>query len=146
MPRSDFDFAYQSRVRYADIDMQGVMFNAVYLAYFDTAITEFFRSRQFDFAQRARESGIDFHVVRALVEYKQPVPYDTSIEVCVRIERIGSSSITFLLEIHPTGEDRLMTTGEIVYVHTDQKTHRPVRVPEEVRRILLGPAIQLPSS
>ena len=138
MPRSKFDFAYEARVRYADIDMQGVMFNAAYLAYFDTAITEFFRSRSFDFAQRARESGIDFHVVRALVEYKQPITHDMQIEICVRIARIGSSSITFLLEIHATGAEQLMTQGEIVYVHTDQKTHRPVPVTEELRRTLLG--------
>ena len=140
MSRSDFDFAYRARVRYADIDMQGVMFNAVYLAYFDTAITEFFRSRSFDFAQQARQSGIDFHVVRALVEYKQAIRHDAQIDVLVRIPRIGTSSITFLLEIHPTGEESLMTSGEIVYVHTDQTTHRPVPVTPETRRILLGEA------
>ena len=140
MSRENFWFFHPFRVRYSEIDGQGVVFNAHYLTYFDTTITEYFRALGFDQYADAQASGIDFHVVRALVEYKQPVPYDTRIDVCVRIERIGTSSITFLLEIHPTGEDRLMTTGEIVYVHTDQKTHRPVPVPEEVRRILLGPA------
>lgn len=144
MPRSDFDFVFPTRVRYADIDMQGVMFNAAYLAYFDTAITEFFRSRQFDFAQRARESGIDFHVVRALVEYKQPITHDAQIDLLVRIARIGNSSLTFLLEIHPAGAERLLTSGEIVYVHTDQTSHRPVPVGDDLRRILLGEAAASP--
>ena len=36
-------FRHRLRVRYSECDMQGVVFNANYLTYFDTAVTELWR-------------------------------------------------------------------------------------------------------
>jgi len=136
MAREEYDFVFSTRVRYADIDYQGIMFNAAYLTYFDTAITEFFRARKFDNPSYSRSTDIDFHVVRALVEYKRPVSHDAEIDILVRVARIGNSSLTFNLEIHPAGKDSILTTGEIVYVHTHRKTHRPVPIGEDLKALL----------
>ena len=38
-----FSLVHPLRVRWAEADMQGVVFNAHYLAYFDIAITEYWR-------------------------------------------------------------------------------------------------------
>ena len=51
------------RVRYSEIDGQGVVFNAHYLTYFDTAITEYFRALGYDQYADAKATGIAFHVV-----------------------------------------------------------------------------------
>jgi acyl-CoA thioester hydrolase len=138
MSRADFKFAFQTRVRYADIDLQGIMFNAAYLAYFDTAITEFFRAHKFDSAEHARSTNCQFHVVRALVEYRSPVTYDSEIDILTRIARFGRSSLTFHLEIHPKGEDLLMTSGEVVYVHTDRSTKRSAPLTDRLKEIFSG--------
>ena len=44
MHREDFRFFFPFRVRYAEVDGQNVVFNAHYLTYFDTSITEYFRA------------------------------------------------------------------------------------------------------
>ena len=44
MKRSDFRFFHRLRVRWAEVDMQKIVFNAHYLMYFDTAITEYWRA------------------------------------------------------------------------------------------------------
>jgi len=137
MARKEFNFAFSTRVRYADIDYQGIMFNAAYLAYFDTAITEFFRARKFNNPAYTRSTDIDFHVVRALVEYKKPVTHDAEIDILVRVARIGKSSLTFNLEIHPAGNEAILTTGEIVYVHTHRQSHRAVPIGDDLRTLLL---------
>ena len=44
MAREEFRFAHPLRVRWAEADMQGVVFNAHYLLYFDVAVTEYWRT------------------------------------------------------------------------------------------------------
>lgn len=132
MARSDFEFAWPFRVRYAEVDGQMIVFNAHYLTYFDTAITEYFRALPYDYRGQVTRTGEDFHTVRTLVEYQQPIVFDEDIEVCLRTSRLGGSSLTFLLEIHPQGLDDLRATGEVVWVNTDQTTHKSAAVPAQL--------------
>lgn len=132
MARSDFRFHHPFRVRYSEVDQQGVVFNAHYLTYFDTAITEYFRALPYDYMGQVRRTGTDYHTVRSVVEYKQPIHFDQEIDVCVRAARIGRSSLTLALEIHPKGVDDLLASGEIVWVNTDQTAHKSVPLPEEL--------------
>ncbi len=37
--KTDYKFIYTFRVRYAEVDAQGIVFNAHYLTYFDCLIT-----------------------------------------------------------------------------------------------------------
>jgi acyl-CoA thioester hydrolase len=136
MSRDAFRFFHPVRVRYSEIDGQGVVFNAHYLTYFDTAITEYFRWLGYDYLGEAKRSGADFHTVKALVEFKQPMLFDQEIEVGTRVGRIGTSSMTFALVILPRGEDAVLATGEIVWVNTDQQARKPVPVPAALRALI----------
>ena len=132
MTKSDFAFAWPFRVRYSEVDGQMVVFNAHYLTYFDTAITEYFRALPYDYRGQVMRTGEDFHTVRTLVEYQKPISFDEKIEVYVRTSRLGRSSLTFLLEIHPQGRDDLRATGEVVWVNTDQATYKSAAISSEL--------------
>ncbi|WP_407151637.1 acyl-CoA thioesterase [Bradyrhizobium sp. ORS 86] len=134
--REQFWFHFPFRVRYSEVDAQAVVFNAHYLTYFDTAITEYFRALGYDYLGEVARTGIDFHTVRSVVEYKAPIRFDEDIDVCVRVARIGRSSITLALAIFAKGSEDLRATGEIVWVATDQKTHQSVAVTEDVRALI----------
>ena len=136
MERAEFGFFHPFRVRYSEIDLQGVVFNAHYLTYFDTAITEYFRWLDVDVIAEAKASGVDFHTVRSLVEYKAPIRLDQEIEVGCRAARLGRSSLTLALAIFAKGENSLLASGEIVWVNTDQRTHKPLAIGERLREIL----------
>lgn len=136
MKRSSFWFSHPFRVRYSEIDGQGIVFNAHYLTYFDTAITEYFRALPFDYLGETKATGIDFHTVKSLVEYKAPIRFDEEIEVCVRAGRIGRSSLAFTLATFAKGAADLRATGEIVWVYTDQATHKAVPVSEKLRGLI----------
>ncbi|MCC6946223.1 MAG: acyl-CoA thioesterase [Bradyrhizobiaceae bacterium] len=131
--RADYRFFFPFRVRYSEVDQQGVVFNACYLVYFDTALTEYMRALPYDYAAHVQGTGADFHTVRSVVDYKSPIHFDDEIEVGVRVGRIGRSSITFALAIFPKGQDTLLASGEIVWVNTDQAARKAVPVPQDLR-------------
>jgi len=132
MARSDYAFFYPFRVRYSEIDGQMIVFNAHYLTYFDTAISEYFRALPYDYREQVKATGEDFHTVKTLVEYSQPIYFDQDIDVGVRTARIGRSSLTFRLEIHPKDEDSCLASGEVVCVNTDQTSQRSAALREEL--------------
>ena len=145
MSRDQFWFFHPFRVRYSEVDAQGIVFNAHYLTFFDTAITEYFRALGYDQFADAKATGIDFHVVKSLVEYKAPIHFDQEIEVCARVARIGTSSIVIELAIVLKGGTDVLITGEIVWVYTDQKTHRPVAIPASMRELIASREMHLSS-
>jgi len=145
MSRDDFRFFFPFRVRYSEVDGQSVVFNAHYLTYYDTAITEFFRWLGYDYVADVKATGVDFHTVKSLVEYKAPIRFDEEIEVGVRVGAIGNSSLRFDLAIYAKGVGDLRAKGEIVWVYTDQATHKTVRVPDSMR-VMLGAAERAPAA
>ncbi|MBN9426073.1 MAG: acyl-CoA thioesterase [Burkholderiales bacterium] len=124
MAREQFRFSHPLRVRWAEADMQGVVFNAHYLLYFDVGITEYWRALADGDPQRLREIFNHLYVVKSTVEYRAPAHFDDELEVCVRTERIGRSSLTVQFEIH-RGSEHLIS-GENVYVHAHEGASSPV--------------------
>ncbi|SLM28140.1 conserved hypothetical protein [Desulfamplus magnetovallimortis] len=142
MARENFSFCHPFRIRYSEVDAQKVVFNAHYLTYFDTAITEYFRWLPFDYMGNIDKTGNDFHTVRTLVEYKAPLFFDENIDVYVRISKIGRSSLTFYIEIYADEEMIPRTTGEVVWVYTNQQTGKSSPLDEELLEILQKKGMQ----
>ncbi|MGD9945835.1 MAG: acyl-CoA thioesterase [Burkholderiaceae bacterium] len=132
MAREQFSFTHPLRVRWAEADMQGVVFNAHYLMYFDVGVTEYWRAVAEGDPQRLREIFERLYVVKSTVEFHAPARFDDLLEVCVRTERIGRSSLSLLFEIHR--EDQHLISGQNVYVHAHDGSSLPV--PPEFRGLL----------
>ena len=123
MNRDIFNFFYSFRVRYSEVDAQGIVFNAHYLTFFDTAMTEYMRHIKYDYVNEVKDKNEDFHTVKTLVEYKAPIYFDQIIDVCLKVKKIGTSSLTFYIEVHPNKEDNMRVSGEVIWVNTNQETH-----------------------
>lgn len=138
LSRADFRFHFPFRVRYSEIDGQGVAYNAHYLTWYDVAITEYLRAIGYHYPLGGDpETGCDYHLVKAVVEYRAPIRFDDEIDVCVRTRKIGRTSITFEPAIFPKGaSDDLRATGEIIWVNTHQKTHKTAPVPETLAALI----------
>src|SRR5689334_8772182 len=105
------------------------------MPYFDLARTEYHRhlghlDLRGEFAMRA-----------STVEYHAPARFDDLLEVFVRVERIGTTSITYdhaayRLPDDGNGDDVLMATAKQTLVLIDLAHRRPVAVPEAFRRQL----------
>lgn len=129
MPREDFVFCHRLRVRWAEADMQGVVFNGHYMTYCDVAITEYWRALFGGDPAGLRAVFDRFFVVRASLDYHAPARFDDEIEVCARTSGIGNSSLRVLFEIH-RGTEHLVS-GENVYVYAEQGAS--LRIPEPMR-------------
>jgi len=135
--RTGFRFGF--RVRYAEVDYQGIVYFAHYATYFDVAIHEFFRALPYDYTAIRMTAGTDFNIVRSLVEYRRPLRFDEAFEVEVAVGRIGRTSLTFTPAIRVAGEAEPRATGEFVWVHADQTTMRAVPLPERLLDLLDEP-------
>ncbi len=126
MKRQDFRFAHRLRVRWVEVDMQQIVFNGHYLMYFDTAVTDYWRSLAMPYGETMHQLGGDLYVKKASLQYHASAEMDDFLEVCMRCERIGNSSITFVGAIFRG--DELLITSELVYVFADPvvKQSRPV--------------------
>lgn len=135
MPRADFRFSFPVRARFAEVDAQAVVFNSRYLEYFDIGLVEYWRAVGI-YSGEGLAGGPETHVVKAVVEFKAPILLDEIVQICVRISRIGTSSMTSLFELHGMangegGED-LRATGEEVHVNVAEVRGRPTPLPDEV--------------
>ena len=137
--RENYPFFHLHRVRYSEIDMQGIVFNSRYLEYFDAAITEYIRHCGFNYVSDAKNTGKDFHLVKAEVEFLKPVPYDADIEIGVRVARIGNSSLTWELGIFQKSSEALSTLGKVIWVYTDSETQQSIRITDDRRKQLTEP-------
>ncbi|MFC3146975.1 acyl-CoA thioesterase [Piscinibacterium candidicorallinum] len=129
--RSDFAFLHTLRVRWAEVDLQKVVFNGHYLTYFDVAFTEYWRGTGLPGPLAQHAAGRELYARKAGIEYHAPAHFDDLIEIGVRCQRIGNSSIRFVLAIFREAE--LLITGELVYVYADSATSTPQPVPADWR-------------
>ncbi|EKO77519.1 MULTISPECIES: thioesterase family protein [Leptospira] len=114
--KEEFDFFHTIRVRYAESDPQGIVFNANYLTYFDVAITEYFRFQGHPYGDLASSYGIDFHVVHCSIDYKSPAKFDDEIEIHVR----GSySGVKVFWDLAIFKEEILLCSGKLIYAGVD---------------------------
>ncbi|MEO8021283.1 YbgC/FadM family acyl-CoA thioesterase [Polaromonas sp.] len=136
MKRQDFRFFHRLRVRWAEVDMQKIVFNAHYLMYFDTAVTDYWRALALPYEEAMHELGGELYVKKASVEFHASARYDDQLDVAMKCSRIGNSSMVFAGAIFRG--DQLLIASELIYVFADPVTQTSRPVPEGLRRILTG--------
>ena len=128
--RGDFDFFESITLRYADNDANGHVNNAHYYSFFDTAVEGYLRDPQL---RQVLAGDISTPVVASSCRYFEEIAYPATIDVAVRVERIGRTSITYLVAIFVADESLARAQGTFTTVSTDRQTGRPVAVPEAFR-------------
>lgn len=130
-----FRVTHRLRVRWAEVDLQGVVFNGHYLTYIDSALTEYWRVMGLPYDTiPARFDGAEMYVKKSTLEYHGSARYEDLLDVGGRCARIGNSSMTFQGGIFR--DDRLLVLGELVYVMADPATRRSRPLPGALRDLL----------
>ena len=136
MQRQDFRFSHRLRVRWVEVDMQQIVFNGHYLMYFDTAVTDYWRRLAMPYAATMQQLGGDLYVKKASLEYHASAEMDDFLDVCMRCEHIGNSSMRFVGGIF-RGE-QLLISSELVYVYADPVAKKSQPIPPALRELLQG--------
>jgi YbgC/YbaW family acyl-CoA thioester hydrolase len=136
MNRQDFRFFHRLRVRWAEVDMQKIVFNAHYLMYFDTAVADYWRALALPYEEAMQLLGGDLYVKKATVEFNASALMDDRLDVGLKCGRIGTSSMAFTGAIFRA--DELLITCELIYVFADPATQTSRPVPQPLRSLLDG--------
>jgi acyl-CoA thioester hydrolase len=137
MAFADYRLRVPLRVRWAEVDMQGVVFNGHYLTYCDVAVTEYWRAVGLRYPQDMVAFGTDTFVRKATLEYFAAAVYDDELFICGRAAQLGRSSLRFALELFRQSEtERPLIAAELVYVNADPVQKRSQPWPEKIRALI----------
>ncbi|WP_354700452.1 hypothetical protein DSM112329_00729 [Paraconexibacter sp. AEG42_29] len=135
-PPTRADYPHRSAIptRWKDNDVYGHVNNVEYYAFFDTVINEYL----------IRVGGLDIHggtVIGLCAEshcsYTAALAFPDTVDACLRVGRLGRSSVTYELALFRAGDEAAAATGWFVHVFVDRETRRPVAaLPEQLRSSL----------
>ncbi len=136
MPKDDFKFRTELRVRWMECDAQGIVFNGAYLGYLEVAQAEYFRNLGIGIYHLPRSGYFDLAVVKTTIEFRAPALVDEMIEAYIRVSRFGNTSLDLQMELYRPDPEKLLTTVDAVYVGYDAATGATRRVPDEFRELI----------
>lgn len=122
------------RVRYAECDPQGIVFNSRYLEYFDVALTELWREVFGDYEKTMLELDVDLVVAEANVRYHRSLRFDDVFRMVAGLKQLGRTSMTTTIAIEH-GDD-LVAGGEMRHVYVQRGTANKTEIPERIRGAL----------
>ena len=103
-------YRHTIRVRYGEVDKQGVVFNAHYMAYMDDAMENWL----LPIRELRANLGWDMMLRRTTIDFLGSVTDGDLLDIDLAIRHWGRTSWT--LGYRGTHEGRLVFTGEVVYV------------------------------
>jgi acyl-CoA thioester hydrolase len=127
-------FRVRFRVRYAECDSQHIVFNARWGDYVDLAVTELARAALGGVDPAV--TGLDWRVVRQLIEWKAPARYDDILEAAIATTAVGTTSFT-LRTTFSRGE-LVLVTAETVCVAVDRSGVKRAIGPHHRRALEAG--------
>lgn len=136
--RSPFTFAAACRVAFGDTDAQGIVYYGRYAPYFDVARVEYLR--HLSLTAHGDPGPGEFVMRHFTIDYHAPARFDDLLEVFCRVERIGTTSMTF--EYAVTKDDtvgsqsELLATSRQTMVYVDRNKRRPTPIPVSVREVI----------
>ena len=132
---ADFTFFEPMRVRWADCDMQGIVFNPNYLVYADNAMTEYMRAVGFPYPEALLPFGADIFAAGSQIDFKGSARFDDVLRAGARVERIGRTSFRFRISVFRG--DELLTDIRTTYVcATPGEDRTPIPVPAKFIEIV----------
>jgi acyl-CoA thioester hydrolase len=121
-------YLHSLRIRYGELDPQGVVFNANYLAFCDDAMDCWVRGRVIDGLE---VMGYDLMLKKAVIEWHAPARLLDMLEIKLEVSRWGDTSFDV------TFDGRIRSapcfTATITYVSVRHGTSTPTRLPDEIR-------------
>lgn len=115
------------RVRYAETDQMGVVYNGEYLTYFELGRTEALRAFGLPYTE-LEKAGFLLPVIEAHILYRSPAMYDDLLAISAEL----SSRITATITIGYTikRDDVLIAEGRTVHTFVHATTMKPARPPK----------------
>jgi acyl-CoA thioester hydrolase len=128
VPRlEDFPYRLADNVRFADLDPNGHVNNAVYATYFETGRVTLMKDR----STGLMPPGLGWIMVRIDIHFRAELHWPGKIELGLGVARFGRTSVTFDQVIFSEG--KCVASAQAVTVLIDETTRKPTPLTSELK-------------
>ena len=128
--RAAYPVFFPIHTRWNDNDVYGHVNNAVHYTWFDTAANAWLIREGLLDPKGGEIIGL---MVASSCTYFAEVSYPGMIEIGMRIERIGTSSVSYAFGVFAEGRTASAADAAFTHVYVARATRRPVPLPDDWR-------------
>ena len=122
----DFPYRLTDNVRFADLDPNQHVNNAVYATYFETGRVTLVKDRNFGLMP----PGLGWMLVRLDIHFRAELRWPGTIELGLGVAKLGRTSATFDQAVFSEG--RCVASAQAVTVLVDEATRKSTPLTEEI--------------
>jgi len=123
-----FPYRLSDNVRYADLDPNQHVNNAVYASYFETGRVTLMKDRSYGLMPE----GLAWIMVRLDIHFRAELRWPGTIEMGLGVSRFGRTSVTFDQVVFSEGQ--CVASAQSVSVLIDESTRKPAPLTSEIVR------------
>lgn len=138
----DFPYRLTDNVRFADLDPNNHVNNAVYASYFETGRVTLMKDRSYGLMPE----GFAWIMVRLDIHFRAELRWPGTIELGLGVSKFGRTSVTFEQVVFSGG--KCIASANSVSVLLDEATRKPTPLTAEIIRSFkpwLLPGVELPT-
>lgn len=124
----NYKYSASWRVRFDEVDMQGMVHHPQIVTYLEVARVEYWRETGISYKQ-LRDLGFEFIVKNVNVEYKKPLLFEEMIEVRIGVKSLARASFVLGYEIYKENGE-LAVVAETVLVCAKVGVGKPTALPQ----------------
>jgi acyl-CoA thioester hydrolase len=124
----DFPYRLTDNVRFADLDPNQHVNNAVYATYFETGRVTLMKDRSYGLMPE----GLAWIMVRLDIHFRAELRWPGTIEMGLGVKKFGRTSVTFDQVVFSNG--RCVASAQSVTVLIDEATRKPTALTPEIIR------------
>ncbi|HEY5126199.1 MAG TPA: thioesterase family protein [Bradyrhizobium sp.] len=124
----DFPYRLTDNVRFADLDPNQHVNNAVYASYFETGRVTLVKDRSYGLMP----SGLGWMLVRLDIHFRAELRWPGTIEMGLGVAKFGRTSVTFDQVVFSEG--KCVASAQSVMVLIDESTRKPTKLTSEIVR------------
>ena len=124
----DFPYRLSDNVRFADLDPNQHVNNAVYASYFETGRVALVKNRRYGLIPE----GLTWMMVRLDMHFRAELRWPGTIELGLGLTRFGRTSVTFEQVVF--SGDKCVASAQSVSVLIDEATRKPTPLTSEIVR------------
>jgi acyl-CoA thioester hydrolase len=121
-----YPYRLTDNVRFADLDPNGHVNNAVYATYFETGRVTLVKDPGFGLMPE----GLAWMLVRLDIHFRAELHWPGSIELGLGVARLGRTSTTFQQAVFSEG--RCVASAQSITVLIDERTRRPTPLTDDI--------------
>ncbi len=124
----DYPYRIADNVRFADLDPNGHVDNAVYATYFETGRVTLMKDNGYGLMP----PGLAWIMVRLDIHFRAELKWPGTIEMGLGVSRFGRTSVTFDQVVFSEG--RCVASAQSVTVLIDDATRKPAPLTEDIKK------------